>query len=207
MAMLTRFPHLLLKLPAAPAQARFSFGNRPFHVGFERLFNSIRPSAGRLGAVSGAEWYLMSAAEPATEVNAWDLCHHLLTEGFGVAGLATPEAAEPDLEQQWVTGTPVEHALAAARTCDTPAGPDPHLPNGPDFFWFCDRGHSQLEAARSAVGRPTDRVRIAHFDTGYDPNHRTRPRFLLAKNSSFCLTLASPFHVPALASLKTTPSN
>jgi subtilisin family serine protease len=41
--------------------------------------------------------------------------------------------------------------------------------------------HSQLEAARSAVGEPADRVRIAHLDTGYDPNHESKPLFVLTK--------------------------
>jgi len=178
---LTRSPRLLLKLPAAPAQAGFNFGNQPLNVGFQRLFNSILPPTAGLGAAAGPEWYVMSPTEDAAEVNAWDLGHHLVTQGFGMAGLTAPETAEPDLVQQWITGTPVQHAMAAARTCDKPSDPDTRLPTASDVFWFRDPGHSQLEAARSAVGRPTDRIRIAHFDTGYDPNHRTRPRFLLAE--------------------------
>ena len=181
MTALTRSPRLLVKLPAAPSQASFRFDNKSLNIGFERLFSGIQPLGEGSGAVSGAAWYVMSAAEAAAEVNGCDLCHHLVAEGFGVAGPASPEAAEPDLEQQWVIGTPVEHALAAARTCDRPTQPDTRLPTGPGCFWFRDRGHSQLEAARPAIGRPTDRVRIAHFDTGYDPDHQTRTLFLLAR--------------------------
>ena len=116
-----------------------------------------------LGAAFVPEWYVMSAIAAAAEVNAWDLCHHLVTQGFGVAGLSATEAAEPDLEQPWITGIPVEHALAALRTWDKPTDPDTRLPTGPGYFWFRDSSHSQLEAARAAVGRPTDRVRAAHF--------------------------------------------
>jgi hypothetical protein len=179
MIAITRIPRLLVKLPAAPQQVSFRFGNNPLNVGFQRLFESIRPPAASLGATSVPEWYTMSAAEVAGEVNTWDLCHHVVTQGFGVAGLATAEFAEPDLSQQWITATPVEHALAAARTCDQPTDSDPRLPTGSGSFWFRDSSHSQLEAARSAVGEPADHARIAHLDTGYDPDHETKPLFLL----------------------------
>ena len=178
---ITRTPRLLVKLPAAPQQVGFKFGNKPLNIGFQRLFESIRPSAASLGATSVPEWHAMSATEAAGEVNMWDLCHHVVTQGFGVAGLATAEFAEPDMSQQWITATPVEHALAAARTCDKPTDSDPRLPTGSGFFWFRDSSHSQLEAARSAVGEPADRVCIAHLDTGYDPHHESKPLFLLTK--------------------------
>ncbi|MBV8226510.1 MAG: S8 family serine peptidase [Verrucomicrobia bacterium] len=178
---ITRTPRLLLKLPGAPERLSFGFGNNRLNVVFQRLFESIRPSTERLSAASLPEWYAMSTAESAGEVNAWDLCHHIVTHGFGVAGLGTAEFAEPDLRQQWITATPVEHAMAAGRTCDKPTDPDSRLPTGSGCFWFRDSGHSQLEAARSAVGNPADRIRIAHLDTGYDPDHETRPLFLLTK--------------------------
>ena len=120
MVSITRTPRLLVKLPAAPEQASFRFKNDQLSVGFKRLFDSIRPSAAGLGATSVAEWYVMAATGAAAEVNAWDLCHHVVTQGFGVAGLGAAELAEPDLEQQWVTATPIEHALAASRTCEKP---------------------------------------------------------------------------------------
>src|SRR5438094_926545 len=126
----TRTPRLLVKLPAAPPKATFGFGARTLDVGFERLFDSIRPAGSRLGAAAEPEWYLMSAGAAAAELNAWDLCHHLVTQGFGVAGLNQAQFAEPDLEQQWISGTPVQHALAAARLCDNPAVPDTRLPSG-----------------------------------------------------------------------------
>jgi subtilisin family serine protease len=177
----TRSPRLLVKLAAAPPAMSFSFANQPLNVSFERLFASIGSPAGGLGAAPRPEWHIMTQAATAAEVNAWDLCHHLVTQGFGVAGLSAPEAAEPDFEQRWITGTPVEHALAASRTCDKPNDPDSRLPNGSGNFWFRDSSHSQLEAARAAVGQSADRIRIAHFDTGYDPDHETKPLFLLNK--------------------------
>jgi Subtilase family len=177
----THSPRLLVKLAAAPPAMSFSFANQPLNVSFERLFASIGSPTGGLGAAPRPEWHIMTPIATAAEVNAWDLCHHLVTQGFGVAGLSAPEAAEPDFEQRWITGTPVEHALAASRTCDKPNDPDSRLPSGSGNFWFRDSSHSQLEAARAAVGQPADRIRIAHFDTGYDPDHETKPLFLLNK--------------------------
>jgi hypothetical protein len=97
---ITRTPRLLVKLPAAPEQASFRFRNDQLHVGFRRLFDSIRPPTTGLGAASVPEWYVMAATGAAAEVNAWDLCHHVVTQGFGVAGLGPAELAEPDLEFQ-----------------------------------------------------------------------------------------------------------
>ena len=45
---------------------------------------SVRLDRG-LGAAFVPEWYVMSAIAAAAQVNAWDLCHHLVTQGFGVA--------------------------------------------------------------------------------------------------------------------------
>ena len=178
MIAITRNPRLLVKVPAAPAKASFNFSGKPLNVGFERLFTSIRPASARLGAAAAPEWHIMTPNEAAAEVNVWDLCHHITREGFGVAGMAAAQFAEPDLEQQWVTGTAVQHAMAVSRSCEKAADPDGRLPNGTGDFWFRDPSHSQLEAARSAVGQPEDRVRIAHCDTGYDPKNETLPQFL-----------------------------
>jgi hypothetical protein len=172
---ITRTPNLLVKLPAAPARAVFGFEGRSLTIRFKPLFASIRPTAKGLGVGNQSQWHIMSASESGAEANAWDLCHHIVSEGFGVAGLQRAELAEPDLEQQWITATPTQHALAAMRACDKPAAPDPRLPVGQGFSWFRDIDHSQLEAARTVVGTPNDRVRIAHLDTGYDPTHGTKP--------------------------------
>lgn len=50
----------------------------------------------------------------------------------------------------------------------------PDWPRGPRFAWHLGAEYSQLEQARERAdfGRG---VRIAHIDTGYDPDHVTRP--------------------------------
>ncbi|HYL58077.1 MAG TPA: S8 family serine peptidase [Candidatus Acidoferrales bacterium] len=61
----------------------------------------------------------------------------------------------------------------------TADGQNPNFPTGATPNWFRDDQHSQLDQARGAIGEPaTDRVIIAHFDTGYDPGHSTLPRHL-----------------------------
>lgn len=47
-------------------------------------------------------------------------------------------------------------------------------PRGPGFAWHLGPEHTQLAAARERAdfGRG---IRIAHIDTGYDPDHATRP--------------------------------
>ena len=175
----TRTPRLLIKVPGAPLQVSFRFGASALKFELGRLFASIREPKARVGAAAPAEWHVLSASDTGPEVNDWDLCHHVVTQGFGIAGLPAATFAEPDLAQQWITGTPVEHALAAGRTCDQPTGPNTQYPMGDGFFWFRDEQHAQFDKARSAVGQPANRIRIAHLDTGYDPEHETKPHFLL----------------------------
>lgn len=178
---ITRTPRLLVKLHTAPIQAAsFAFGNTELKVTFQPLFENIPSTTVALGVAPPSQWYIMSTHETGGEVNAWDLCHHLVQQGFGVVGLASVEFAEPDLEQQWLSGKAAEHALAVARDCQTAAAQDttPPLATLPDDNWFRDNQHSELDAARTAIGNPADKVRIAHLDTGYDPSHITLPQFL-----------------------------
>lgn len=174
---ITRRPRLLVKIALPPPKLSLDFEKKKLDVKFEPLFTSIRPSEA-LSAVGQPTWHVMTAEDEGEEVNAWDLCHHLMHQGLGIAEAPLPEFAEPDLEQTFLTGAPLAQAFAAAQICDKVVEQNPQLPKGKDDFWFRDRDHSQLEAAREAVGRSVERVRIAHLDTGYDPEHSTRPEFL-----------------------------
>jgi hypothetical protein len=180
---ITRKPRLLVKMPAAGQQsASLKITARGADVNFsiEPLFNSIHSPA-KLGIAAASEWHIVTTAETNEEINAWDLSHSLVGSGNGL-GLAggAPEFAEPDLEQQWIFGTEPQHAFALTRACEKASEQNGDLPTGEGHFWFRDAGHSQLEKARDQVGNPkTNRVRIAHFDTGFDPQHSTKPQFLL----------------------------
>lgn len=174
---ITRQPRLLVKMPAVNQSLKLSFGATKFDVSVEPLFQSIEE--GRvMGAAAAPRWHIVSSNMSLDEVNAWDLSYQLVRDGMGVAGLGNPEFVEPDIEQKWSFGTEPQHAFAVTRSCDEQIPSDSRLPVGNGEFWFRDPQHSQLEQARGSVGQPSDRVRIAHFDTGYDPDHITVPQFL-----------------------------
>src|SRR6516225_6132615 len=120
---------------------------------------------------------------PVQEHRAWDVCHSLLQQGFGVAGVPAPEFAEPDLEQQWITGNDAELGMALSRSCDSVNSQREDFPRVADNpYWFRNRAHSQFDDAIAELGGPqvASKVRIAHFDTGYDPDHHTLPKQLRA---------------------------
>ncbi len=178
MLSITRQPRLLVKMVPGSSPRQMMFGASPFTLTTELLFGSIQ-RANSLGVASSAQWHIVGSTQPGDEVNAWDVCHQLIATGFGVAGGVPVQFAEPDLEQRWVFGSETKQALALARSGTTPDGPNPDLPTGATPNWFRDVQHSQLDDARGAIGEPaTGRVIIAHFDTGYDPGHSTRPRHL-----------------------------
>ena len=174
---------LLVKSNRAATTASVAFGaSAPITLSLRPLMPSIdRASATALAAP--ATWHIAEA--PDAGVNPWDACHALVRDGLGVAG-GTVAMAEPDLEQQWVWTNPNRQAFGLTGSCDAvPSNSDVYA-IGNTEYWFADEDHSQLDMARDSLGgAPGNRVRIAHLDTGYDPNHATKPKFLrtdLARN-------------------------
>lgn len=168
----------------APEAFRLGFGKAMVGLKTEPLFRNIPADrAGGFGIAGGGGWHLATvdtALGIAGDLNPWDLCHRAMTAGIGVAGTKVT-FAEPDFEQRWFVGDRKETVARSLGLATAGDPPDKELPyDKDDYYWFRDREHSQLEAAREAVGKPSaaDRVRIAHFDTGYDPNHATLPRHL-----------------------------
>src|SRR5688572_8155632 len=104
-------------MAAAPARLNLALGPSKFAVDVEPLFQSIKPPS-KTGIAKSAEWHMLNANVEADEVNAWELCHQMMTTGLGVAGVDGVEFAEPDIEQRWIFGTESQHALAAAGSCD-----------------------------------------------------------------------------------------
>lgn len=176
MKAITRQPKLLVKMSAGPQRLTLAAGKSRFTLRAEPLFESIKEKP-RLGVAAPTQWQMVSATDEADEVNSWELCHQLMTGGLGLAG-GTVEFAEPDLEQRWTFGTEAQSLMAATASCDRAQDSDSRLPIGDGTFWFRDNVHSQLQSARDEVGQPASRVRIAHFDTGYDEDHVTKPQFL-----------------------------
>lgn len=177
---------ILVRTSGEAPDATLSFGATPVRFTSTPLFRSIGRTAGLAAAPDGA-WYILTSPPDWEETNPWDMCYALLSQGFGVAGAPTPDFAEPDLPQHWLIGDEIAPTVMAGASCEGPEGQDPDFPTNANPFWFRDAEHAQLDAALDKIGGAAiaSRVRIAHFDTGYDPDHNTRPARLrpdLARN-------------------------
>jgi hypothetical protein len=77
------------------------------------------------------------------------------------------------------------------RTSCEKQGQDLRFPTNQNPFWFRDDLHPQFDAALAQIGGPgvASNVRIAHLDTGYDPNTSScRTAFFATKRA----TLSTP---------------
>jgi subtilisin family serine protease len=138
----------------------------------------FRTEAARVGlTASGDEWHVARPTGALDGADGWALAHAAVSSA---AGLAPGGAvfAEPDFVQDWPYLNPSETdpSAGAADVCVF-NDQDPALPHVTgEFAWHLDDTFSQLRAARLAAGGAgATRVRIAHLDTGYDPNHSTFP--------------------------------
>ncbi|WP_413992725.1 S8 family serine peptidase [Labrys okinawensis] len=150
----------------------------------EPLFKSIEPGTSPAGsglapAATDGVWHLVTATGGLDTANPWEACHALVAQN--------PEVtfAEPDLEQQWQTGDTRQASGAMALRTGAPEPQD--IGNGyagdpNDNFWFRKTAHGQFDDALNKAADPGEgkRVRVAHLDTGFDPNHLSVPRFLRA---------------------------
>jgi subtilisin family serine protease len=180
----TRF---LVKFRDRPGSASLRFtaglGVRGPAVTFtsEPLFHSIGVTSAQGLAASGGAWRLATASAQLDDTEAWDHCHDILAANLDAV------LVEPDLVQQWpiAARTDKEQKFAARA-----GGPHPQDIGGgyagvaDDDFWFRNNSHNQIDSALAQTSGGA-RVRIAHLDTGYDPDHKSLPRRLrkdLARN-------------------------
>ena len=181
--MVTRAPRLLVKAKPMPQGSAFNIGKVPFTL--HPLFPGS-PRTAAMGAAPASQWHLTDIPNDVDESDIWDLCHQLRSKGFGIAGGAAVDFAEPDFEQQWVVDSPDRLAakgFAASEggdACRNPDPPDSRYPSPSpfDWRWFQDPNHSGLDGARSQVKDPANRITIAHLDTGYRKGHIVLPQFL-----------------------------
>lgn len=176
---------LLVKANPAATQARLGIGGSPA-LALSPLMPAI--DAARAGPEA---WH---ATAPIDErANPWDLCHALVRDGLGFAGGGDVAIAEPDLEQHWVPAPARDLGFGFGSDRGSDCGrlmpQSPNYPQGPADGWFADADHSGLAEARAALGAAAPGLRIAHLDTGYDPNHRTKPARL---RQDLALNFADP---------------
>lgn len=145
------------------------------------------------------EWHLARPTGALTGAQAWQVAHEAARAGAALSASPDGLFIEPDFVQDWPYENPIyrppvpgqpgygspapsahfsgslaESAAAAADLCLF-NDQNPALPHvDARFAWHLDDDFSQLAAARAqAAGGPI--IRIAHLDTGYDPDHVTRP--------------------------------
>jgi subtilisin family serine protease len=169
-------------IPAAlRVSARLGMAGTEVVFASEPLFQSVGVTGQRGVAASGGVWRLASAGAKLDDGDAWDHCHAILEQNAGVA------LVEPDLAQQWTWRAlvPTDRQFGI-RT----GGPQPqdigdgYAGDKSDNYWFRNAGHGQFDAALTASSGGAG-VRIAHLDTGYDPDHKSVPKNLrrdLARN-------------------------
>jgi hypothetical protein len=179
--MVTRAPRLLIKARPVPQGTAFAVNKVPFKL--EPLFPARHRQAMALGAAAEPEWHLTNMPTDVDEVDLWDLCHRLHTEGMGIAGGPAVMFAEPDLQQKWMWDSPDRDAVkafqaaAAKDLCEKPDAADSRYPapNPPDWRWYQGDKFSGLDTARSEINNPKNLVTIAHLDTGYRKGHSVLP--------------------------------
>jgi len=182
---------ILVKAAASTKGAgKLSISGKKVDYSLKPLMPNIDDAARSKGpamAAATTRWQALALSSTPDEVNPWDACHAAVARGLGFAGGGEVAFAEPDLEHAWAWMPPGAGAFAAKQEkCeDKPLEQDlrPFEGVADNDLWFLDAAHSGLAAARDRVVVPAaraDRVRIAHFDTGFDPNHASLPSGLRA---------------------------
>uniref|UniRef100_I2PZD9 Subtilisin-like serine protease n=1 Tax=Desulfovibrio sp. U5L TaxID=596152 RepID=I2PZD9_9BACT len=155
-------------------------------ISFETILTIPPPAGPRNAALAqgpAATWMRLGLS-PRHE-HPWENTHALLETGFGLAGPAVGVLlAEPDIEQTWPWALPQEEpgvglAAGADRCAFLDQDKEGGKATGPGPAWNARDDYSEFRKARSSFG-PTfaEKLRevvVAHLDTGYDPNHVTRP--------------------------------
>lgn len=138
----------------------------------EPLFKSIGKING-VSAGASSSWFRATADVDTDAKNPWDACHDLIASG-AIDGV---EFIEPDLQQKWIIAPQDSKGTSLAVTKGERDLQNKDFPVNADPLWFRESGFGQFDEALQIVGDPGDvkRIRIAHLDTGFDPDHHTKP--------------------------------
>ncbi|BBM84937.1 S8 family peptidase [Candidatus Uabimicrobium amorphum] len=110
-------------------------------------------------------WFIATSNER-SDKSSWDLAHQLVEENDDVIYGEPNSPKMNDKYRELARSLKKEHAQNDTRGYnDTWSYPDPDV-----FGWHLQDSHGQLKRARrEAAYKSGRRIRIAHFDTGYDP--------------------------------------
>jgi len=173
---------ILVKLLPTPALAA-----APSSVNLRPLL-SQPPTLNAFGVSADPAWYVAELPD-AVGPNPWDVAHSSVAAQLGIDSSAVV-FAEPDLDQHFPDqqfSTPNAMALGAAPDPCTamPQDGNGNKVVGPPntYAWHLGDNFSQLKSARDAVKFSDPRTRIAHIDTGYDPNQIAKPLNVILEHS------------------------
>ena len=145
------------------------------------LIIELKPFPGASADVGTTESFaeVAEARFPMEEyTNPWDKAHQLKRNNPGAVGYV-----EPDIENLYKFKTQYDNlteneSFTTADPCSLFNGYDDDWPfpaddaSKPlDQVWHLGEKFSQLKLARDEVKNTNNVIRIAHFDTGYDPSH------------------------------------
>ena len=169
-------PRLLLKLHP---QTNFAAVDR--RANLRPLFETTGETRAFGLTADTAAWYLADVGDLGP--SPWDAAHGQISAALGIDQSAIL-FAEPDLPQSYPDQNEVNRGGSpfafGEQDCKFQDQYSDERKPGPGFAWHLRDEFSQLGSARAAV-QFTDpgRTRIAHIDTGYDPNHTARPARML----------------------------
>jgi hypothetical protein len=147
-------------------------------ISARRLLIERRPAGLETVGTVAADWTVVKP--PDSAAHPWDLAHQAVRQpaALGFESARAPHYAEPDFIQAFPFPKPDGGGFEGSGGPCEDRGPDAFWPVGaPRHGWHLDADHSQLKTARERVGNSTAArsVRVAHLDTGFDPNHPSRP--------------------------------
>ena len=119
------------------------------------------------------------------DLKPWDMAHQAYQDDSDIS-FAEPEVGSS--ENYYPVPLDIEKAAAAAKGLLAKEEYDKFMDYwprpSPNAIWHLGDNFSQLKAAREDVKALSDKkvIRIAHFDTGYDPTHISYPEKLIRKD-------------------------
>jgi hypothetical protein len=179
MGQMPRAQRFLVKMRGPPVAGSLAVAGTGLSFRAAPLFSSIQ-SQSTLGMAAPASWHILEPTLALDAEHPWDVCHNLVVQGLGIGGGQAVEFAEPDFEQQWLQDSVARQALAMTASCDAAPQDVDDFPGDADPWWYQDNSHGQFRRALEQLGDLAGHaiVRIAHLDTGYDPDHESLPEGL-----------------------------
>ena len=153
--------------------ARFGMAGTTVAFASEPLFQSVGVTRRRGVAAGSGVWRLATASAKLDEA----------TPGITATPFSRRTTASCSSSRTWSSSGPT--TCAPPPTAISECGPEglsrrtsatatPATKN--DNYWFRNSKHGQFDAALTASGGSGQGVRIAHLDTGYDPDHKSIPK-------------------------------